>query len=140
MPARALKERGVQSVLNLGSAPAKQLQLPFARRGEISVGTRGEDAPVESSGLMEQVVERLNLFAALSRVKRNGGSPGIDGMSVKALPEYLKRRWTEIRESLLSGSYEPQPVRRAEIPKPGGGVRKLGIPTVYPYCTSFISL
>jgi len=117
-------------VLSPGTAPAKQLQLPFARRGEASVGTRGEDAPVESSGLLEQVVERSNLFAALSRVKRNGGSPGIDGMSVEALPEYLKRRWPEIRESLLSGTYEPQPVRRAEIPKPGGGVRKLGIPTV----------
>jgi RNA-directed DNA polymerase len=117
-------------VLSPGTAPAKQRQLPFARRGEASVGTRGEDAPVESSGLLERVVERSNLFAALSRVKRNGGSPGIDGMSVEALPEYLKRKWPEIRESLRSGTYEPQPVRRAEIPKPGGGVRKLGIPTV----------
>ena len=91
-------------MLSPGTAPAKQLQLPFARRGEASVGTRGEDAPVESGGLLEQVVERSNLFTALSRVKRNGGSPGIDGMSVKALPEHLKRRWPEIRESLLSGS------------------------------------
>jgi len=79
---------------------------------------------------MEQVVERSNLFAALARVRRNGGSPGMDGMSVEALPEYLKRKWPEIRESLLLGTYEPQPVRRVEIPKPGGGVRRLGVPTV----------
>jgi retron-type reverse transcriptase len=78
------------------------------------VGIRGEDAPVESGGLLEQVVERSNLFTALSRVKRNGGSPGIDGMSVKALPEHLKRRWPEIRESLLPGSCGFRPGRSAQ--------------------------
>ena len=117
-------------MLSQGTAPAKQLRLSFRRRGEALVGARGEDTPVGSSGLMEQVVERSNLFAALARVRRNGGSPGMDGMSVEALPEYLKRKWPEIRESLLLGTYEPQPVRRVEIPKPGGGVRRLGVPTV----------
>jgi RNA-directed DNA polymerase len=79
---------------------------------------------------MERVVERSNLSAALARVKRNGGSPGIDGMTVEVLPEYLRRRWPEIREALLSGTYEPKPVRRVEISKGGGEVRELGIPTV----------
>jgi RNA-directed DNA polymerase len=79
---------------------------------------------------MERVVERTNLLAALARVKRNGGSPGVDGMPVEELPGYLKAHWPEIREALLAGRYQPQPVKRVEIPKPGGGVRKLGIPTV----------
>jgi RNA-directed DNA polymerase len=79
---------------------------------------------------MEHVVERTNLSAALARVKRNGGSPGMDGMTVEELPGYLKAHWPEIREALLAGRYQPQPVKRVEIPKPGGGVRQLGIPTV----------
>jgi RNA-directed DNA polymerase len=79
---------------------------------------------------MEEVCERENCLRALKRVKSNKGSPGIDGMKVGELPGYLKQHWLAIREQLLSGNYEPQPVRRVEIPKPDGGVRKLGIPTV----------
>jgi len=79
---------------------------------------------------MERICQRENLWQALKRVKRNGGSPGIDGMTVDELPGYLKQHWLEIREQLLSGTYQPQPVRRVEIPKPDGGVRKLGVPTV----------
>ena len=79
---------------------------------------------------MEEVCERENCLRALKRVKSNKGSPGIDGMKVGELPGYLKQHWPAIREQLLSGTYEPQPVRRVEIPKPDGGVRKLGIPTV----------
>jgi RNA-directed DNA polymerase len=75
-------------------------------------------------------VERGNLLAALRRVKRNAGSPGIDGMTVEELPGYLQEPWPRIRESLLAGTYRPSPGKRVEIPKPGGGVRKLGIPTV----------
>ena len=67
---------------------------------------------------------------ALKRVKSNKGSAGIDGMSVEELPGYLKEHWPAIREQLLGGTYRPQPVRRVEIPKPDGGVRQLGIPTV----------
>ena len=81
-------------------------------------------------GLMEQIVERGNLLAALARVKRNGGSPGIDGMTVEALPGHLREHWPAIRQALLAGTYRPQPVKRVEIPKPGGGVRNLGVPTV----------
>jgi group II intron reverse transcriptase/maturase len=79
---------------------------------------------------MELVVERQNCLTALQRVKANKGSPGIDGMSVGELPAYLKLNWLRIREDLLVGRYRPQPVRRVAIPKPGGGTRELGIPTV----------
>ena len=79
---------------------------------------------------MEEVCERENLKAALRRVKDNKGSPGVDGMTVNELPDYLKQHWSTIRDQLLNGTYKPQPVRRVEIPKPGGGgSRKLGIPT-----------
>ena len=86
--------------------------------------------------LMEEVCERENCKQALARVKANKGSPGVDGMTVRELPGYLKQHWPAIREQLLSGTYQPQPVRRKEIDKPdGGGVRKLGIPTVRADCT-----
>jgi RNA-directed DNA polymerase len=79
---------------------------------------------------METVVERANAIAALKRVRQNQGSPGIDGMTVDDLPAYLATEWEGIRAQLLTGTYQPQPVRRHEIPKPGGGMRRLGIPTV----------
>ena len=80
--------------------------------------------------LMEEVCERENCKQALARVKANKGSPGVDGITVHDLTDYLKQHWPAMREHLLSGTYEPQPVKRVEIPKPDGGVRKLGIPTV----------
>lgn len=79
---------------------------------------------------MEAVVGAENLRRALRRVLVNKGSPGVDGMTVQELPEYLKREWLRLREELLEGRYRPQAVRRVEIPKDGGGVRELGIPTV----------
>ena len=90
---------------------------------------RGTDSPANTERLMEEVGDRANLKAALKRVRHNGGSPGIDGMTVEELPGYLKEHWPRIRDQLLSGTYKPQPVRRVDIPKPDGGVRKLGIPT-----------
>jgi RNA-directed DNA polymerase len=83
-----------------------------------------------SSDLMERVCERRNLQAALKRVRQNAGSPGIDGMTVEGLSGYLRVHWPRLREELLDGRYQPQPVRRVAIPKPGGGERELGIPTV----------
>jgi RNA-directed DNA polymerase len=80
--------------------------------------------------LWEQVWERENLYAALRRVERNAGAPGSDGMTVKDLRPYLKEHWLEIRAALERGAYQPNPVRRVEIPKPEGGVRLLGIPSV----------
>src|SRR6201988_27081 len=79
---------------------------------------------------MEKGCSRENLWQAYKRGKGNGGIPGIDGMTVDDFADYLKQHWITIREQLLSGAYKPQPVRRVEIPKPDGGVRKLGIPTV----------
>jgi RNA-directed DNA polymerase len=83
-----------------------------------------------TSSLMEAVVDRRNLQAALKRVKKNKGSPGIDGMTVDELSTHLREHWLQIREQLLTGRYQPQPVRQHEIPKSDGGMRKLGIPTV----------
>ncbi|MCL6627152.1 MAG: group II intron reverse transcriptase/maturase [Alicyclobacillus shizuokensis] len=80
--------------------------------------------------LMEQVVERENMLLALHRVEENKGAAGVDGMEVKSLRPFLKEHWDRIREELLQGTYQPSPVRRVEIPKPDGGVRLLGIPTV----------
>jgi RNA-directed DNA polymerase len=97
---------------------------------ESLAGKRGTESPAIGEQLMEEVCERENCKQALARVKANKGSPGVDGMTVHELPEYLKQHWPAIREQLLSGTYVPQPVKRVEIPKPDGGVRKLGIPTV----------
>ncbi|USS95766.1 reverse transcriptase domain-containing protein [Serratia symbiotica] len=79
---------------------------------------------------MEIILNQENLKQALKRVKANKGAPGVDGISVSELPDYLKRQWPELRSNLLPGRYKPQPVRRVDIPKPGGGTRQLGIPTV----------
>jgi RNA-directed DNA polymerase len=80
---------------------------------------------------MEEVCARDNMQAALRRVVHNGGAPGVDGMTVEDLLPYCREHWSRIREELLSDAYLPQPVRRVEIPKPGGrGTRTLGIPTV----------
>jgi RNA-directed DNA polymerase len=84
----------------------------------------------EAEGLWERIFSRDNLMAALKRVQRNGGAPGVDGMTVEELPDHLRAHWPSIREKLEAGRYEPSPVKRVEIPKPGKGTRQLGIPTV----------
>lgn len=78
---------------------------------------------------MERVVERGKLLAALTCVKRKGGSPGVDGRTVEALPGYVREQWPQLQEARLAGTYRPPPVKRVEIPKPGGGLRQLGVPT-----------
>lgn len=122
--------------------PKKQLSLAFPTegRGETPVavekGTEaakagcGSESPASSECLMEEVCQRDNLVRALKRVKANRGNPGIDGMKVEDLSGYLKEHWLQIRERLLQGTYQPQPVKRVYIPKPAGGERPLGIPTV----------
>lgn len=111
----------VAKSMNQGNASAPE---------ETPVGETGEDAPVGCRNLMESVVEKGNLIAALRKVERNGGSPGIDGMTVEELREYLMEHWPEIKGELLRGAYKPTPVKQVEIPKPGGGKRVLGIPIV----------
>ena len=83
-----------------------------------------------SDTLFERILSRENMIRALDRVRRNRGSHGVDGMRVDELSAYLETAWPFIKEELLAGTYKPQPVRRVEIPKPDGGVRLLGIPTV----------
>jgi RNA-directed DNA polymerase len=97
---------------------------------EASVAKCSAESLAPEEQWMERICQRENLWQAFKRVKGNGGSPGIDGMTVDDLTGYLKQHWLNIREQLLSGTYQPQPVRRVEIPKPDGGMRKLGIPTV----------
>jgi RNA-directed DNA polymerase len=119
-----------------------QLELAFGEgvtgeaRSAAPEGTEADTAaprlesPAVLGPLMEAIVERDNLRRALAQVRRNRGAPGVDGMTVDALPLYLKDHWPSIRSQLLDGTYRPQPVLRVEIPKVGGGVRALGIPTV----------
>lgn len=99
--------------------------------GASNLTARREKPEPKQFLMMEAVVERGNMLAALARVERNKGSAGIDDMPVEALRPYLREQWPRIKEELLSGQYWPKPVRRVEIPKPDGkGMRKLGIPTV----------
>ena len=85
---------------------------------------------IQPQALLSRVLERGNMQRVLKQVRRNKGAPGIDGMTVDDLPEYLRNHWPAVRAQLLSGSYRPRPVRRVEIPKPDGKTRCLGIPTV----------
>jgi len=85
---------------------------------------------LSSQSLLEEMLEAANLGDALERVNQNKGSAGIDGMTVEELPEYLAQNWSEIKAALLVGKYKPKPVKRVAIPKPNGGMRQLGIPTV----------
>ena len=98
--------------------------------GEAQSAVRGDERTGSDCGLMELVVGRDNLKRALKRVRQNKGGPGIDGMRVEDLSEYLRENWEGIRRRLLAGAHQPSPVRRQEIPKSGGGKRQLGIPTV----------
>jgi RNA-directed DNA polymerase len=119
-----------------------QLRLAFAEesRGE-ALGAEGRgteplkakrkpESPAGKERLMEEVCERKNLEIAWRHVRRNRGSPGVDGMSIDETRNYLKEHWPTIRDQLLEGTYSPQPVKRVNIPKPDGGVRKLGVPCV----------
>jgi RNA-directed DNA polymerase len=125
-----------------GQRQKHQLELAFmagARDGifgsvnggtETPVAERNAENPAQAKGLMEEVLDPENLKEALKRVKANKGSAGVDRMTVDELTDYLRKHWPEIREQLVNGTFKPQPVLRVEIPKPAGGVRKLGIPVV----------
>src|SRR3954452_15045076 len=124
--------------------PKIQYQLPLAfmteGRGdapdaghegtESPTAKRGPENPATGESLMEEVCDRENLEGAWHRVRSNQGSPGVDGRTIDETRDYLREHWPSIRVQLLKGTYKPQPVRRVEIAKSDGGVRKLGIPTV----------
>ncbi len=134
-------EEESETTVNLeGKGPqmSRQLELPLENRGEAPKVERSEEEPTAirgdersgTSGLMELALARENLQAALKRVRKNKGSPGIDGMTVDELPDHLRAHFTELREHLLSGAYRPSMVKQQLIPKGNGEMRKLGIPTV----------
>jgi hypothetical protein len=106
---------------DLGEARRRNL-----REIEAAAATTASESPASTEQLMEVICSPDNIEVALQSVVRNKGAPGIDGITVKQLPGILKARWREIEEQLLQGRYQPQPVRRVQIPKPdGGGVRHM---------------
>src|SRR5262252_3937911 len=124
------KQQNIQMELDFSSALTGEAREATGEETESSAATTGTERPASTNRLMEEVCERENLKEALRQVKANKGSAGVDGMTVGGITDYLKQHWPAIREQLLNGTYEPKPVRRVEIAKPDGGVRKLGIPTV----------
>jgi RNA-directed DNA polymerase len=123
-------QQNIQTELNLSSTSAGEARETGREETESLSTARGPESPASTIRMMEEICERENLKEALRRVKANKGSAGVDGMTVGGITDYLKQHWPAIREQLLNGTYEPKPVRRVEIDKPDGGVRKLGIPTV----------
>ena len=121
---------------------SKQLELAFMTEGggedprAAHQGTEpfvaGDDleSPARDDLLMEQICARDNIITAWKRVRANGGSPGVDNRSIDDTAAYLREHWPSIRAHVLQGTYQPQPVKRVKVPKPGGGFRNLGIPTV----------
>src|ERR1700726_4793522 len=131
MNLRSDMRQNVQGELDFSSAPMGEARQARREGAESLQAVHAIESPAGTNRLMEEVCERENLKEALRRVKANKGSPGVDGMTVYEIDDYLKQHWPAIREQLLNGTYEPKPVRRVQIPKPdGGGMRKLGIPTV----------
>ena len=118
--------------LRLALAPAGRGEPPAADRPgtEPLAAKRTADRPAAEDQLMEEVCDRSNLETAWKRVRGNKGSPGVDGLTIDDTATYLREHWPTIREQLLNGTYTPQPVKRVDIPKPAGGVRRLGVPCV----------
>ncbi len=107
-----------------------QIGLPLTIEGDAFASTTTTESPVGKEQLMELILRSENLQRALRRVKQNKGAAGVDQMGTEQLADHLTQHWATIKHQLLEGTYQPQPVRRVEIPKPGGGKRLLGIPTV----------
>src|SRR5262250_3311534 len=126
-----MRQKNTQTSLDFHSAPTGETRRATGEGTESLPTVHTPENPASTNQLMEEVCERANLKEALRQVRANKGSAGIDRMTVDQLGGYLKQHWPAIREQLLNGTYEPKPVRRVEIEKPdGGGMRKLGIPTV----------
>ena len=123
-------QQNIQIELNFSVTPAGEAREAGREETESFSTMNDPERPAGTTRLMEEICDRENMEEALRRVKANKGSAGIDGMTVGGIADYLKQHWATVRERLLNGTYEPNPVRRVEIPKPDGGVRKLGIPTV----------
>jgi len=124
------KRRNNQLYLAFGEGDGREASCPSAQGTESSTAARPTERPAKHDFLMEAICHRDNLQQALARVRASQVSAGVDGMTVEQLPDHLKAHWPTIREQLFNGRYRPAPVKRVEIPKPDGGKRKLGIPTV----------
>lgn len=120
----------IQYELVFTESPEGEARRELSKGIETPKVNRRTEDPASTEWLMEEVCEEGNMQKALARVQANKGSPGVDGMKVEDLSEYLEKHGQAIRGQLLQGTYRPQAVKRVEIPKPDGGVRKLGIPTV----------
>ena len=107
-----------------------ETQDALSERTEPFTAKRLTESPASGQRLVEEICHSENLERAWKRVKENKGSPGVDGLTIDETLDYLREHWPDIREQLLSGTYVPKPVKRVEIPKPDGGVRKLGVPCV----------
>ncbi len=127
MNLRSDKRQNIQGKLDFSSPGPGEAREPGGKEIESLPAAHEHESPASTNRMMEEICDWENLKEAMWRVKANKGSAGIDGMRVEELPDYAAL--LVIREQLLSGSYTPQPVKRVEIPKPDGGVRKLGIPT-----------
>jgi RNA-directed DNA polymerase len=126
----SLEEVGTQEPQTAGARPRAAVKpMPEPRHEQTSTARREQTSPGVGD-LLAQALTRENMAAAWKRVKANKGSAGVDGRTVQQTGDYLKAAWPAIRQALLDGSYRPQPVRSVSIPKPGGGLRELGIPTV----------
>lgn len=123
------KRQKIQLELAFDSESRGEAPMAENEGTELTAVGRSSQSPANAR-LLEVILSSGNMRKALQRVKSNKGSPGVDGLTVEELPAYLRDHWEEIRRDVLEGTYTPSPVRRVEIPKPNGGVRKLGIPTV----------
>ena len=124
------KRPKIQCSLASGPKDRGETLVSGYQRAEPFAAKPAPESPAMTEHLMEEVCDRENLQSAWKRVRRNQGSPGVDGMTIDDAKGYLREHWPSIRSRLLDGTYQPQPVKRVEIPKPDGGIRKLGVPCV----------
>lgn len=122
---QSIQQELARELVETGEAP-----IAGDAGAELIVAVAEPESPAATMHLMEEVCQRENLVRAWQRVRGNKGAPGVDGMTIDAAKSYLREHWLDIRSQLLAGTYRPQPVKRVEIPKPDGGVRKLGVPCV----------
>src|SRR6516164_8516984 len=120
----------IQYSLALEQADQGEAPVSGHQRTEPFVAKPAPESSAVTEQLMEEVCNRENLVRAWKRVRQNKGGPGVDGMTIDDAKDYLREHWPSIRSQLLAGTYQPQPVKRVEIPNPDGGVRKLGVPCV----------
>src|SRR6266850_7107748 len=124
------RRQKIQYSLALEPAHQGETRVSGYQGAESIVAKPATESPAGTEQLMEEVCDRENLVRAWKRVRQNKGSPGVDGMTIDDAQSYLREHWPSIRAQLLKGTYQPRPVKRVEIPKPDGGVRKLGVPCV----------